>query len=119
MQRRPDETRVRLIVRSINRKLTVCVTALTAHLPEKQSQEVQKRRSDLLRRTIQGVPDFIRNMPLLELSRVGSLMYSEDFRTGRTLFSEGALMADEIDVLIRQRTVGKKRLRDSFHAMIS
>ena len=36
-------------------------------------------------------------MPLLELSRVGSLMYSEDFRTGRTLFSKGALMAEEYD----------------------
>jgi predicted metalloprotease with PDZ domain len=58
-------------------------------------------------------------MPLLELSRVGSLMYSEDFRTGRTLFSKGALMAEEIDVLIRQKTGGKKRLRDSFHAMMS
>jgi hypothetical protein len=42
-------------------------------------------------------------MPLLELSKAGSLMYSEDFRTGRTLFSKGALMAEEIDVLIRQR----------------
>jgi hypothetical protein len=58
-------------------------------------------------------------MPLLELWKVGSLMYSEDFRTGRTLFSKGASMAEEIDVLIRQKTGGKKRLRDSFHAMMS
>ena len=36
---------------SINRKLTVCVTALTAHLPEKESQEVRKHRSDRLDRT--------------------------------------------------------------------
>ena len=62
---------------------------------------------------------FIRNMPLLKLSRVGSLMYSEDFRTGRTLFSKGALMAEGIDEVIRQKTGGKKRLRDSFHAMMS
>jgi hypothetical protein len=40
------------------------------------------------------MPEFIRNMPLLKLSRVGSLMYIEDFRTGRTLFSKGALMAE-------------------------
>jgi predicted metalloprotease with PDZ domain len=59
------------------------------------------------------------NMPLLKLSQVGSLMYSEEFFTGRTLFSKGALMAEEIDVLIRQKTGGKKRLRDSFHAMMS
>jgi len=97
----------------------IATEALTAHLPEKESQEVRKRRSDQLRRTIEGMPEFIRNMPLLELSRVGSLMYSEDFRTGRTLFSKGALMAEEIDVLIRQKTGGKKRLRDSIHAMMS
>jgi hypothetical protein len=60
-----------------------------------------------------------KTVPLLELSRVGSLMYSEDFRTGRTLFSKGALMAEEIDVLIRQKTGGKKQLRNSFHAMMS
>lgn len=28
-------------------------------------------------------------------------------------------MAEEIDVVIRQKTGGKKRLRDSFHAMMS
>jgi hypothetical protein len=65
------------------------------------------------------LPEFIRNMTLLELSRVGSWMYSEDFCTGRTLFSKGALPAEEIDVLIHQKTGGKKRLRDSFHAMMS
>ena len=64
------------------------------------------------------MPEFIRNMPLLKLSRVGSLMYSEDFRTGRTLFSKGALMAEGIDEVIRQKTGGKKPLRDSFHAMM-
>jgi len=38
---------------------------------------------------------------------------------GRNLFSKGALVAEEIDAPIRQRTGGKKRLRDSFHAMMS
>jgi predicted metalloprotease with PDZ domain len=93
--------------------------ALTEHLPEKEAQEIRKRRSDLLRQTIAGMPEFIRKMPLVELSRVGSLMYSEDFRTGRTLFAKGALMAEEIDVMIRQKTSGKKRLRDSLQAMMS
>ena len=96
----------------------IATEALTEQLPANESQEVRKRRSDLMRRTIEGMPAFIRNMPLVELSRVGSLMYSEDFRIGRTLFSKGALMAEEIDVLIRQRTAGKKRLRDSFLAMM-
>src|SRR5882724_6618830 len=91
---------------SINRKLTVCVTALTAHLPEKESQDVRKRRSDLLRRRMKACRVH-RNMPLPELSRVGSLMYSEDFRTGRTLFSKGALVAEEIDVLPAKRQAGR------------
>jgi hypothetical protein len=46
-------------------------------------------------------------MPLLELSTVCSLIYSEDFRAGRTLFSKRALMVEEIDVLIRQKTIEK------------
>jgi predicted metalloprotease with PDZ domain len=58
-------------------------------------------------------------MSLVELSRIGSLMYSEDFRTGRTLFSKGALMADEMDRLIRKETSGKKGLRDSLRAMVA
>ena len=57
-------------------------------------------------------------MPLLELSRVGSLMYSADFRIGRTLFGKGALMALEIDQKIRERTNGKKRLRDSLRSLV-
>jgi predicted metalloprotease with PDZ domain len=97
----------------------IATEALTEHLPEKESQEARKRRSDALRRTLAGMPEFIRNMPLLDLSLIGSVMYSEDFRTGRTLFAKGALMAEEIDALIRQKTGGKKRLRDSLHAMMS
>lgn len=97
----------------------IATEALTEHLPANEAHDIRKRRSDALRRTLDGMPAFIRNMPLVELSRVGSLMYSEDFRTGRTLFCKGALMAEEIDVLIRQKTGGKKRLRDSFRAMMT
>ena len=43
------------------------------------------------------MPAFIREMPLVPLSRIGSTRYSEDFRTGRTLFSRGALLAAELD----------------------
>lgn len=45
-------------------------------------------------------------------------MYSGDFRTGRTLFTKGVLMAAEMDERIRERTGGKKRLRDSLRAMV-
>jgi hypothetical protein len=46
----------------------------------------------------------------------GLVEYNEDFRTGRTLFSKGALTAEEIDLpascschllLIRQRQAGR------------
>jgi predicted metalloprotease with PDZ domain len=59
------------------------------------------------------MPAFIREMPLVELSRIASTRYSEDFRTGRTLFSRGALFADELDQRIRERSGGKKRFRDA------
>jgi predicted metalloprotease with PDZ domain len=58
-------------------------------------------------------------MTLVQLSRVGSTRYSEDFRTGRNLFSRGALMAAEMDDLIRQRSVGKKRFRDAMRNLMS
>ncbi len=72
-----------------------------------------------LKRWVDSQPAFIRNMSLVELSRIGSLMYSEDFRTGRTLFSIGALMAADLDSLIREKTERKKSLRDSLKAMVA
>ena len=56
---------------------------------------------------------FIRDMPLVELSRIASTRYSEDFRTGRTLFARGALLAAELDDHIRQASGGKTRFRDA------
>lgn len=96
----------------------ISIEALADQLPEKAGREFRQRQLDGFRRTVEGMPEFIRNMPLLELSRVGSLTYSEDFRIGRTLFAKGALMAEEMDVLIRQQTRGRKRLRDSLRAMV-
>jgi predicted metalloprotease with PDZ domain len=45
-------------------------------------------------------------------------MYSADFRTGRTLFCKGALMAAELDERIREQSNGNKRLRDSLRALV-
>jgi predicted metalloprotease with PDZ domain len=67
---------------------------------------------DSLRHGLEAMPAFIREMPLVELSRVASTRYSEDFRTGRTSFSRGALLAAELDERIRQASGGQKRLRD-------
>jgi hypothetical protein len=43
---------------------------------------------------------FIKQMPLEYLSMIASSLYSTDFRTGSHLFSRGALMAKDIDILL-------------------
>jgi predicted metalloprotease with PDZ domain len=65
------------------------------------------------RRTLEEAPAFIRRMPTVQLSRVASTRYSEDFRTGRNSFSRGGMMAAEMDDLIRAETGGAKSLRDA------
>ncbi len=71
------------------------------------------------RNTLREMPDFLKRMPLVELSRIASTMYSEDFRTGRTVFSRGGLMAQEMDQKIRGSTNGARRLRDGLRALIA
>lgn len=71
------------------------------------------------RNTLREMPDFLKRMPLVDLSRTASTMYSEDFRTGRTVFSRGGLMADEMDKKIRGATNGTKRLRDGLRALVA
>ena len=87
-------------------------------MPVVESRESRRRRYNGLRQTLARIPEFIRIMPLLELSRVGSVMYSTDFRVGRTLFIKGGLMAEEMDQKIRERTNCKKRLHDSLIGMV-
>ena len=71
------------------------------------------------RATLREMPDFLKRMPLVDLSRIASTMYSEDFRTGRTVFSRGGLMAEEMDRKIRGSTNGAKRLRDGLRALVA
>jgi predicted metalloprotease with PDZ domain len=63
-------------------------------------------------------PALFRTTPLVELSRVGSTQYSEDFRIGQTLFCRGALFASELDSAIRERAGGGRSLRDAIRAMM-
>jgi predicted metalloprotease with PDZ domain len=65
------------------------------------------------RRALEEAPAFIRRMPTVQLSRVASTRYSEDFRTGRNSFSRGAMMAAEMDDAIRAETGGTMSLRDA------
>lgn len=71
------------------------------------------------RSTLKDMPDFLKRMPLVSLSRTASTVYSEDFRTGRTVFSRGGLMAYEMDEKIRSSTGGKKRLRDALRGLVA
>ena len=57
-------------------------------------------------------------MPLAELSRSASFMYSADFRIGMSTFSRGSLMAAEMDDRIRAATDGTKSLRDGLRALL-
>lgn len=71
------------------------------------------------RANLTSAPPFLRRLPLVELSRVASTRYAEDFRTGRLVFSRGGLMAAAIDDRIQQRTRGAKSLRDALRHLVA
>ena len=91
----------------------IAIEALADGMPAGEGAAYRQRTLDALRQTLAGMPAWIRDMPLVELSRIASTRYSEDFRTGRTLFARGALLAAALDERIRQRTAGQKRFRDA------
>ncbi len=95
------------------------IEALADALPAREGAVYRAAALDTLRATVAGMPRFIREMPLVPLSRVASTRYSEDFRTGRTLFSRGALLAAELDERIRKETDGRTRLRDFFRHLVA
>ncbi|HJX89996.1 MAG TPA: hypothetical protein VJ372_05830 [Pyrinomonadaceae bacterium] len=97
----------------------VAIEALADALPVAEAKKFRQQRLDSYRKLIDSMPGFIRSMSLVELSRVGSSMYSEDFRIGQTLFCKGALMAAAMDDSIRKQTQGRNRLRDSLRALVS
>ena len=80
-------------------------------------------RADMLRRrfraNVDSAPAFLRRLPLVELSRVASTRYAEDFRTGRLVFSRGGLMAAAIDDRIREASGGTRSLRDALRFLVT
>jgi predicted metalloprotease with PDZ domain len=80
-------------------------------------------RSGMLARRFQanvdGAPPFLRRLPLVELSRVASTRYAEDFRTGRLVFSRGGLMAAAIDDRIQAESKGTRSLRDALRFLVA
>ena len=94
--------------------------ALVAGMPPEQGATYRERVLQArFRGNLTEAPSFLRRMSLVELSRVASTRYSSDFRTGRLVFSRGALMAAEMDDHIRTQSKGQKSLRDALRALMS
>lgn len=70
------------------------------------------------RANVASAPPFLARLPLVDLSRIASTRYSEDFRTGRLVFSRGGLMAAAIDDRIQAETKGARSLRDAFRFLV-
>jgi predicted metalloprotease with PDZ domain len=96
----------------------VAIEALAEAMPGDQAAAYRKERLDRLRTIVDSAPPFLRHMSLAELSRQGSFLYAEDFRTGMNLFSRGALMAAEMDDAIRAQTNGQKSLRNALRHLV-
>ena len=94
------------------------IMAIAPAMPDPQAY----RQGMLTRRfqaNLDSAPAFLKRLPLVELSRVASTRYSEDFRTGRLVFSRGGLMAAAIDDRIQQESKGAKSLRDGFRYLVA
>lgn len=70
------------------------------------------------RASLESAPAFLREASLVQVSRIASTRYSEDFRTGRSAFSRGGMMAYEMDQAIRAATGGRKSLRDLLRRLL-
>lgn len=94
--------------------------ALANALPDAEAKQFRERMIELrFRQNLAAMPAFLRQMPLIEVSRIASTRYGEDWRTGRTVFSRGGLMAAEMDARIRERTQSRKGLRDALQHLMA
>mgnify|MGYP001572106745 CR=1 FL=1 len=71
------------------------------------------------RTNLAGAPAFLKRLSLVDLSRVSSTRYAEDFRTGRLVFSRGGLMAAAIDERIQLESKGARSLRDALRYLVA
>ena len=94
------------------------VMALAAEMPDPAAYRdgMLTRR---FRSNITSAPTFLKRLPLVELSRVASTRYAEDFRTGRLVFSRGGLMAAAIDERIQAESKGTQSLRDALRFLVA
>ena len=56
----------------------------------------------------------IKKMSLQQLSQSASTMYGTDFRLGRAVYSRGAMMAVEMNNYLKEKSGGKKSMKDVF-----
>jgi predicted metalloprotease with PDZ domain len=94
------------------------IAALASTLPQADAEKYRRGKLDDLRQALDHMPKTLRKMSLVDLSRAGSFIYTDDFRVAQILFGRGALMAAEMDDRIRARTQGKKSFRDAFASML-
>jgi predicted metalloprotease with PDZ domain len=93
--------------------------ALASAMPETEAAKFRERMIELrFRQNLAAMPAFLRQMPLVEVSRIASTRYGEDWRTGRTVFSRGGLMAAAMDARIRERSQSRKGLRDALQHLM-
>ncbi len=93
------------------------IEAVADGMPAGEGEAFRALNLKRLQRIVDEAPPVIRRMSLVELSRVASVLYSKDFRTGMNTFARGGLMAAELDRRIRERSGGAKRLRDALRFM--
>jgi predicted metalloprotease with PDZ domain len=96
----------------------VAIAALADAMSKDKAARYRAEGLGRLRRITAAAPPLLQRMPLDELSREGSFLYSEDFRVGQNLFARGALMAADMDDLIRSQTGGQRSLRDALRHLI-
>ena len=94
------------------------IEALSESMSPAQQTAFRSGHFARLRQILEDAPAFIREMPLLELSREASFMYSLDFRIGQNTYARGALMAAEMDTRIRSSTGAERSLRDALRFLL-
>jgi predicted metalloprotease with PDZ domain len=95
--------------------LAALTDAMTAEDAKTYRDAYLRSRMEIL----DAAPAFIRRMSLEVLSREASFLYSEDFRTGANIVARGMMMAAEMDDRIREKTQGRKSLRDAFRWLLA
>jgi predicted metalloprotease with PDZ domain len=95
------------------------IMALDEGLPPAQAVAYRAGKLEQLRKYLAAIPSFIRDMDLVELSRVASTRYAADFRTGQTLFCRGSLMAAEMDEAIQGDSSGLLSLKDALRHIVA